>query len=53
MDSLSGVGKVRKEISDKIFWLYRAIKRASIEDLTEVSGIGLNTAKSIFEELHN
>jgi len=28
------------------------IKRASIEDLTEVSGIGKATAKSIFQQIH-
>ena len=53
MDSLSGVGKVRKKSLIRYFGSIEQLKRASIEDLTEVSGIGLNTAKSIFEELHN
>ena len=53
MDSLSGVGKVRKKALIRYFGSLEQLKRASIEDLTEVSGIGLNTAKSIFEELHN
>ncbi len=53
IDSLSGVGKVRKKSLIRYFGSIEQLKRASIEDLTEVSGIGLNTAKSIFEELHN
>ncbi len=53
MDSLSGVGKVRKKSLIRYFGSIEQLKRASIEDLTEVSGIGPNTAKSIFEELHN
>ena len=53
MDNLSGVGKVKKKSLLRYFGSLEQIKRASIEDLTEVSGIGLDTAKSIFEELHN
>ena len=53
IDTLSGVGKVRKKSLIRYFGSIEQLKRASIEDLTEVSGIGLNTAKSIFEELHN
>ena len=53
IDSLSGVGKVRKKSLIRYFGSIEQLKRASIEDLTEVSGIGQNTAKSIFEELHN
>ena len=53
MDSLSGVGKVKKKSLIRYFGSLEQLKRASVEDLTEVSGIGINTAKSIFEELHN
>ena len=53
IDGLSGVGKVRKKSLLRYFGSMEQLKRASIEDLTEVSGIGLSTAKSIFEELHN
>ena len=53
LDSLPGIGKVRKKSLIRYFGSLEQIKRASVEDLTEVSGIGLNTAKSIFEELHN
>ena len=52
IDNLSGVGKVRKKSLIRYFGSVEQLKRASIEDLTEVSGIGLNTAKSIFKELH-
>ena len=52
IDTLSGVGKVRKNSLIRYFGSVEQLKRASIEDLTEVSGIGLNTAKSIFKELH-
>ena len=53
IDNLSGVGKVRKKTLIRYFGSIEQLKRASVEDLTGVSGIGLNTAKSIFEELHN
>ncbi len=53
LDNLSRVGKVRKKNLIRYFGSLEQLKRASIEDLTEVSGIGLNTARSIFEELHN
>ena len=53
IDGLSGIGKVRKKSLIRYFGSMEQLKRASIEDLTEVSGIGQNTAKSIFEELHN
>ena len=53
MDSLSGVGEARKKSLIRYFGSLEQLKRASVEDLTEVSGIGINTAKSIFEELHN
>ena len=53
IEGLSGVGKVRKKALLRYFGSIEQLKRASIEDLTEVSGIGLSTAKSIFKELHN
>ena len=53
MDNLSGVGEVRKKSLLRYFGSLEQLKRANIEDLTEVSGIGQNIAKSIFEELHN
>ena len=53
IDNLSGVGKVRKKSLIRYFGSLEQIKRASVEDLTEVPGIGLDTAKSIFKELHH
>ena len=53
IDSLSGVGNVRKKSLIRYFGSLEQLKRASIEDLTQVTRIGLNTAQSIYEELHN
>ena len=53
MDSLSGVGSSRKKLLLRYFGSLEQIKRASIDDLSEVSGIGIITAKSIYRQLHN
>ncbi len=53
MDSLSGVGSSRKKLLLRYFGSLEQIKRASIDDLSEVSGIGIVTAKSIYRQLHN
>ena len=53
MDELSGVGKIRKKILLRYFGSLEQVKRASIQDLCEVSGIGETTAKSIYRELHS
>ena len=53
IDNLSGIGKVRKNSLIRYFGSIEQLKRASVDDLTEVTGIGKNMAKSIFEELHN
>ena len=52
IDNLSGVGTTRKKLLLRYFGYLEQIKRASIEDLSEVSGIGITTAKSIFKQLH-
>lgn len=52
LDELSGVGAKRKKHLLRYFGSMEQIKRASIDDLCEVSGIGKNTAKSIFKEIH-
>ncbi len=52
IDNLEGVGAVRKKILLRYFGSLDQIKRASIQDLSEVSGIGENMAKSIFRQLH-
>tara|TARA_B100000963_G_scaffold75282_1_gene63424 strand:- start:561 stop:2396 length:1836 start_codon:yes stop_codon:yes gene_type:complete len=53
MDNLSGVGNSRKKLLLRYFGSLEQIKRASIEDLSEVSGIGRITAKSIYKQLHS
>ena len=53
LDGLSGVGTVRKKLLLRYFGSIEQIKRASIEDLSEVSGIGKVTAKSIFQQIHS
>jgi len=52
IDTLSGIGPTRKKLLLRYFGSLEQIKRASIEDLCEVSGIGKSTAKSIFKEIH-
>ena len=52
LDALSGVGNVRKKQLLRYFGSLEQIKRASIDDLREVSGIGKNTAESIYREIH-
>ena len=53
LDDLSGIGVVRKKMLITILWIsLEQIKRASIDDLSEVSGIGKITAQSIYKELH-
>ena len=53
LDNLSGIGSSRKKILLRYFGSLEQIKRASIEDLSEVSGIGRTTAESIFKQLHS
>ena len=52
LDELTGVGAIRKKLLLRYFGSFEQIKRASIDDLLEVSGIGKNTAKSIYKEIH-
>ena len=52
IDSLSGVGNSRKKLLLRYFGSLEQIKRASVDDLSEVSGIGRIMAKSIYIQLH-
>ena len=52
LDDLSGIGVVRKKMLLRYFGSLEQIKRASIDDLSEVSGIGKSTAELIYKELH-
>ncbi len=53
IDNLSGIGDKRRKLLLRYFGSLQQIKRASIEDLSEVSGIGKATAQSIYKQLHN
>ena len=53
MDNLSGIGDSRKKLLLRYFGSMEQIKRASVDDLSEVSGIGRVTAKSIYRQLHS
>ena len=52
IDSLSGIGNTRKKLLLRYFGSVEQIKRASIDDLSEVPSIGKATAKLIYGELH-
>ena len=53
LDDLSGVGRVKKKLLLRYFGSLEQIRRASIDDLSQVAGIGKNTAESIYKEIHN
>tara|TARA_B100001093_G_scaffold453216_1_gene461772 strand:+ start:69 stop:1901 length:1833 start_codon:yes stop_codon:yes gene_type:complete len=52
INNLYGVGDSRKKLLLRYFGSLEQIKRASVDDLSEVSGIGRITAKSIYNQLH-
>ena len=52
LDTLTGVGNIRKKQLLRYFGSFEQIKRASVDDLCEVSGIGKHTAESIYKEIH-
>ena len=53
LDELTGIGSVRKKLLLRYFGSLEQIKRANIDDLCEVSGIGKITAEVIYKEVHN
>ena len=53
LDDVSGIGIIRKKMLLRYFGSLDQIKRASIDDLSEVSGIGKSTAELIYKELHS
>ena len=50
LDDLSGVGKARKKLLLRYFGSVEQIRRASVDDLCEVSGIGKNTANQYIKK---
>ena len=53
IDSLIGVGPKRKKILLRYFGSFEQLKRASINDIIDISGIGQETAKSVYRQLHS
>ena len=52
LDSIRGLGAQRKTDLVKHFGSVRRLKRASLEQIEEVKGIGPKLAESIFTALH-
>ncbi len=52
LDSLEGIGRVRKKSLLRYFGSVKQLKRASVNDITNVKGIGKELAISIFTNLH-
>ena len=53
LDSINGLGEYRKNNLLKHYSSISKIKRASIESLNEVDGIGIKTAKIIYKKFNN
>ena len=52
LDDIPGIGEVKKKALIKEFGSVENIKKASIDELTKVSGINKNLAKIIYEKLN-
>ena len=52
LKNIFGPTDSRKKLLLRYFGSLEQIKRASVDDLSEVSGIGRITAKSIYKQLH-
>ena len=52
LDDIPGIGEVKKKALIKEFGSVENIKKASIEEITKVSGINKNLAKTIYEKLN-
>ena len=53
IDDLRGIGDKRKKLLLRYFGSLKQIKRASVDDLSQVCGIGKATAQSIYQQLHS
>lgn len=53
LDSIEGIGEVKKKALLKKFGSVENIKNASVKELSEISGITEVFAKRILEELNN
>lgn len=52
IERLDGVGKVRARALLERFGSYEGLRRASLEEIAAVRGIGKRTAEKIYEQLH-
>jgi excinuclease ABC subunit C len=53
LDSVAGLGQARRTALLKHFGSVRRIRQASVDQLTEVPGVGLSTAKAVLAALNN
>ncbi|HEX7319321.1 MAG TPA: excinuclease ABC subunit UvrC [bacterium] len=53
LDKISGIGKLRRVNLLKYFGSFEALKKASEEEIAKAPGIGLKTARVIYESLHS
>ena len=53
LDSISGIGKIKKIELLKYFGGIQGVMKSSIEDLTNVPGISIHLANIIYNHLHN
>jgi excinuclease ABC subunit C len=52
LDKITGIGKLRRVNLLKYFGSFDALKKASEEEIAKAPGIGLKTARVIYETLH-
>lgn len=52
LDNLQGIGPQRKQLLLKTFGSLKKIKQATLEELSQVPGMGNKLAQSIFQQLH-
>ena len=53
LDDMSRVGSVRKKLLLRYFGSLEQIRRASVDDLCQVPGVGKIIAESIYKEMHS
>ncbi len=53
LDKISGIGRLRRVNLLKYFGSFEALKKASEEEIAKAPGIGLKTARVIYESIHS